>query len=94
MSKYYIAQIDERHGEHKTSTTILVRAKDSDQAWDRLDRIAQTWRGKHEGVWDDYTYWFDGTLASAGHYEEIPYQTFKLLDEDTFLNDLTTKGRL
>lgn len=62
MSKYYIAQID--------------------------DRIA------HEGVWDDYTYWFDGTLASAGHYEEIPYQTFKLLDEDTFLNDLTTKGRL
>jgi len=92
--KYYLAQIDERHSDYEVATTILIQAKHNDDAYDVLDRIAQRWRGEHEGEEDEGEYWFDGSLVSAGSYDSINKMTFDYLSTHTMLNDLTHEGEV
>ena len=74
--KYYIAKIDERHGEFECDISILIATnKDANQ---RHEEITKDWYGidldedpDHEGV-----YWNDGMTYQSGSLTRISKKNF------------------
>lgn len=86
MAKYYIAKIEEQHGEFECSQSILIATeKDAHQ---RHEEITKDWYGielnedpDHEGV-----YWNDCMTYQRGTLDEISKKTFQeLFDKRIFV---------
>ena len=79
--KYYIAKIDEQHGEFVCSHSIMI-ATEKD-AYQRHEEITKDWYGidldedpDKEGV-----YWNDCMTYQSGSLQEISKKTYQELDK-------------
>jgi hypothetical protein len=78
--KYYIANIDERHGEFECSISILIETKYKDVD-ERHEEIVKDWYGieLNEDPDNEGVYWNDCMTYTAGDIMEISKSTFNQL---------------
>lgn len=92
--KYYLGQIDERHGEFECSITIMFKHKGTkEQGGNFHDIIARTWYGEDGKDYADEhfedIYWNGDMTYTVGDFHEISKATFEELSEKRVFADLS-----
>lgn len=79
--KYYIAKIDEQHGEFECSHSVMI-ATEKD-AYQRHEEITKDWYGidLDEDPDEEGVYWNDCMTYQSGSLQEISKKTYQELDK-------------
>lgn len=87
--KYYVASIDEQHGEFEVAISILFAT--AGDPWQKLTDIAHEWYGldEHDSTGLQEGMFWNGDMAyGAGDYHEVTKATYDELKDKRVFTEL------
>ncbi|MDP6042020.1 MAG: hypothetical protein QGG64_25955 [Candidatus Latescibacteria bacterium] len=90
--RYYIAKVEEEHGEYETTCAFLIHAETTDRANCLLKSITKNWRD--EGYEEEEGHYRHGvSISKMGGVWEIGQVIYDGIIESGALQELTEFGR-
>jgi hypothetical protein len=78
--KYYIAEVEEQHGEYQHTTKYLFKTESD--PFEYADNVSKTWYGDEEAEKDENSdgYWQNGEIiSSVGEVKEVSIAHYNVL---------------